>query len=68
MRGADDAEDLVVWMLRAIVDEMPGLPSNTVLRLEQLTRVHWGGRRPYIAKHGPSPLRPTRKRPADVAT
>jgi len=43
-----DSEDLVVWMLRAVLDAMPGLPPNTIILIEQATRLHWGGRRSYI--------------------
>jgi hypothetical protein len=53
MRAAADSEDFVTWMLRAIVDAMPGFPSNSIIRIEQRTRRHWGGLRPYIAKHPP---------------
>jgi len=41
-----DSEDLVVWMLRAVLDAMPGLPPNTIILIEQATRLHGAGGAP----------------------
>ena len=58
----DDDADFVVWVLRAILDVAPGIPSNAIIRSEQLIRSRWGrggGTRPYIAKHpGPRGAEP----------
>lgn len=43
-------EDIVLWILRAVVDRAPGISPNAVLEVEQVTRTHWGGSRPYVAK------------------
>ena len=49
MRG-DGSDDLVLWLMRELVDRVPGLPSNTIIEVEQMTRQHWGGVRAYVAK------------------
>ena len=38
----DDDADFVVWVLRAILDVAPGIPSNAIIRSEQLIRSRWG--------------------------
>ena len=54
-------DDIVLWVLRDIVERVHELNgplsgaqvadlSRAVIRVEQLARVRWGGKRPYIAK------------------
>jgi hypothetical protein len=49
MRG--DPDDIVLWLLRLIIDRVPRVSSNVVIELEREARVAWGGKRAYVAKH-----------------
>jgi hypothetical protein len=43
-------DDIVIWFLRVLMEEIPEVPSNAVVKLEQRIRTHWGGARPYVSK------------------
>lgn len=51
-----DSDDIVLWLLRKLVDEVRGVSSNTVIEVEREARIRWGGQRKYIAKRTPAPL------------
>ncbi len=44
------ADDIVIWILRIVSEQRRIDPLNAIVNAEQMTRVHWGGARPYIAK------------------
>jgi len=60
MRGEGD--DMVLWLLRLVVDRGPRIESNAVIEVEMAARRHWGGQRPYVAKSSPESRHARRSR------
>jgi hypothetical protein len=53
--------DLILWILRRVCDCNPG--AARIFEIEQLTRRHWGGKRPYIQKRGCGVMPRARRQP-----
>ncbi len=51
---SDGSNDIVLYVLRLLVDRVPRIQSNAVIEVEMAARRHWGGRRPYIRKRSPT--------------
>ena len=54
MRDRDGSDDLVLSILRMVVDEFPAIASNVIIEVETLARRTFGGRRCYV-RHSSAP-------------